>query len=286
VGIEDIASLTSKDRILLYLSDYPRMEDRYELPSELTQESIARSTGVQRKHLPQYLKDLMGDGLVIQRKAHIKDMKQRMNGYYLSPGGFVKSAELRDCIGNLVVAVTVNGKAKSMMVKEIDEATSIHITYCDIVTEAVLKGVLDMASLEKIESRRLKAIERKDEATDAYRRALATVWRDGKVTATERFLIEELRSILKVSVEQHGCLEAEIVKKLASDHVEFLRIYGGALEIALYDGHLAGPEVAILENLRKTLRISVEEHNELVNDIRYGLFGPPDGRDADGVGGK
>jgi hypothetical protein len=286
VGIEEIASLTSKDRILLYLSDYLRMDDRYELPVELTQESISRSTGIQRKHLPQYLKDLMGDGLVIQRKAHIKGMKQRMNGYYLSPSGSARTTELRDCIGDIIVPITVNGKARSMKVKDLDEATSIHITYCDIVTEAVQKGALDMGSLEKIESRKLKDIERKDEATHAYRRALTTVWRDGKVTATERFLIEELRAILKVSEEQHSFLEAEIVKKLATDHVEFLRIYGDALEIALSDGHLAGPEVNILESLRRTLRISVDEHNEMVRDIRLGLFGPADGVDADGIIGK
>lgn len=49
--LEELTSLTSKDRILLYLSDYQNMEDRYELPPDLIQQSIAYSTGVQRKHL-------------------------------------------------------------------------------------------------------------------------------------------------------------------------------------------------------------------------------------------
>ncbi len=90
MALEEITSLTSKDRILLYLSDFNRMEDRYELPVELIQESIAFGTGVQRKHLSQYLDDLMKDDLIVERKAHIKGMKQRMNGYYLSASGCAK----------------------------------------------------------------------------------------------------------------------------------------------------------------------------------------------------
>jgi tellurite resistance protein len=276
VGIDKLASLTSKDRILLYLSDYPRMEDRYELPSELTQESISESTGIQRKHLPQYLKDLIADGLVVQRKAHIKDMKQRMNGYYLSPLGSSKANSLRDALGALVVPIQMNGRTVEMKVFEIDEATSVHVTFCDIVTEAVRKGTLDMRSLEKIESERIETLERRDEATEAYRRALLTAWRDGKVTSTERFLIEELRMILKISDEQHRSLEGEILKKLAEDHMGFLRIYSGALEIALSDGNLDGPEVDILDKLRKMLRISRREHDDLVREIRRELFGPSD----------
>jgi tellurite resistance protein len=253
------------------------MEDRYELPCELIQESISNSTGIQRKHLPQYLKDLIGDGLVLQRKAHIKDMKQRMNGYYLSSSGFIKAKELRDAIGSLVVPVRMGDKFVQMKVSEIDEATSVHVTFCDIVTEAVQNGTLDMKSLEAIESKKIEVQERRDEATEAYRRALTTAWRDGRVTSTERFLIEELRSLLKITEEQHRCLECEILKKLAEDHMVFLRIYGGVLEIALNDGQLDGPEADILERLRKMLRISHEEHDDLVREIKLELFGPPGG---------
>jgi tellurite resistance protein len=262
------------------------MEDRYVLPSELTQESIASSTGIQRKHLPQYLKDLIGDGLVVQRKAHMKGMKQRMNGYYLSQNGFARSSELRERIGNLVVPVSVKGKAVRMKICEIDDATSIHITLCDIVTEAIMKGSLDLGSLETIESRRLQALKKKDGATEAYRRALATAWRDGRVTATERFLVEELRSLLKISEKKHGTLEIEILKTLAEDHMEFLRIYGEVLEIALSDGQIDGPEVDILESLRRMLRISREEHDNLVRETRMEMFGPADGVSADEVVGK
>ena len=274
VGIEEISSVTSKDRILLYLSDYIHVADRYELPAELTQESIANGTGIQRKHLPQYLKDLISGGLVVQRKARITDMKQRMNGYYLSSLGYARAEEMRTAINDIVVPVRFGDDVVEMPIGKIDETTSAHITFCDIVTEAVVNGCLDMASLENLEERRIDSIKSKDEATEAYRKALATAWRDGKVTATERFLINQLRETLKIPDDKHRSLECEILKKLAEDHMEFRRVYRHVLEIAMADGQIEGPEAEILKSLRRMLRISSEEHEMMVKELETELFGP------------
>lgn len=274
VGIEEISSVTSKDRILLYLSDYTHVADRYELPSGLTQESIANGTGIQRKHLPQYLKDLIVTGLVVQRKAHVKGMKQRMNGYYLSALGFSKADEMRQSLSGVVVPVKFPNQVVEMPLNKIDEATSVHITFCDIVTAAVVNGSLDMESLEGIEVRRIADLTASDEATEAYRKALSTAWRDGKVTATERYLIDQLRETLKISEEEHRSLECEILRKLAEDHMEFRRIYRQVLEIALADGQIEGAEKEILNTLRRMLRVSGEEHETMARELQTELFGP------------
>lgn len=259
---------------MLYLSDYIHMNDRYELPADLTQESIAYGCGIQRKHLSQYLADLIQDGLVAERKAHIHGMKQRMHGYYLTPLGHDRGKALKGRLGDLVVPVIVNRRTRTMKVSEIDDATSIHLTYCDIVREAIQDGALHMARLEEVEEKKRRALEKHEESTDSYKRALETAWRDGRVTATERFLIDELRKLLKISDEDHKALEAEILKKLAQDHMEFRRIYQRVLEIALADGLIDGPEAEILENLRRSMRISIKEHDELVEDVRAYLCGP------------
>jgi len=274
VGIEELTCLTSKERILLYLSDFVRLDDRYELPSGLTQESIASSSRIQRKHLPQYLKDLVDDDLIVQRKAHIQGMKQRMNGYYLSPSGTAKAAAIRNRLAGVAVQVVINDSTKIMRVDEIDDATSFHITFCDIVCEAIQVGRLDMSSLGRIETRKRSKMESSDRATQTYKRALKTAWRDGNVTATERFLIEELRTHLKISNEIHKELEKEIIKKVAQDHMEFIRIYRTIIEIGLGDGTLEGPEVEILEALRKMLRISMLEHEELLRETEASVCGP------------
>jgi len=132
-----------------------------------------------------------------------------------------------------------------------------------------------MARLETVETRKREALEEKEQDSDVYKRALQTAWRDGRVTATERFLVEELRKHLKISDEQHRLLENEIVKKLAQDHMEFRRIYRTVLEVALADRVISGPEASILEGLRRIMRISREEHDELVEEVEIAICGPP-----------
>jgi hypothetical protein len=273
--LESLTTLTSKERILLYLTDFRDVENRFELPADLTQQSIAYGTGIQRKHLSQYLSDLIDEGLVMDRKAHIQGMKQRMNGYYLSANGYSKGMSLRKRIGDEIVPVSQSGKIREMKVSDIEDATSIHITLCDIVREAIAGGVLDISVLETVESRKRQALEEKEQDTDIYKRALETVWNDGKVTATERFLVEELRKHLNITDEQHRTLESEIIKRLAQDRMEFRRIYKTVLEVALADRVISGPEEAILENLRRLMRLSRKEHEELLQEVELSICGPP-----------
>ncbi len=270
-----MTSLTSKDRILLYLIDFQNMEDRYELPADLTQQSVAYGTGIQRKHLSQYLDDLMEESLIVERKAHVQGMKQRMNGYYLTPSGFARASTLKSRMADVIVPVRMNGKLRDMMVKDIDDATSVHVTFCDIVREAIHGNGLEMEVLETVETRKREALEEKEQDSDIFRRALQTAWRDGRVTATERFLVEELRKHLNITEEQQRILESEIIKKLAQDHMEFRRIYRTVLEVALADRVIAGPEESILEQLRRVMRISRTEHEDLVKEAEASICGPP-----------
>ena len=275
MSLDELTCLTSKDRILLYLSDFMHMEERYELPANLTQQSIAYGTGVQRKHLSQYLDDLIEEGSIIERKAHIQGMKQRMNGYYLTSNGYGKASAMRERIGNVVVPVKLNGSTRQMKVMDIDDATSVHVTLCDIVREALLGKGLAMSTLETVESRKRAALEEKEQDSDVYKRALQTAWHDGRVTATERFLVEELRKHLNITDDQHRALEAEIIKRLAQDHMEFRRIYRTVLEVALADKKISGPEESILEGLRRVMLISRKEHEDLVKEVEISICGPP-----------
>src|SRR5439155_23196488 len=48
-------ALPTDDRILLYFSDFPNMEERYDLPHALSQKAIAFPGGIPRKHLARSL---------------------------------------------------------------------------------------------------------------------------------------------------------------------------------------------------------------------------------------
>lgn len=203
-----------------------------------------------------------------------------MNGYYLTAGGYARAMSIRERIEEVMVPVRTNGKTLQMKVRDIDDATSVHITLSDIVREAIQGGGLEMDRLEQVENLKREALEKKEQESDVYRRAILTAWRDGRVNATERFLVEELRKHLNITEEQHRKLEAEIIRRLAQDHMEFRRIYRTVLEVALADHEISGPEASILEGLRRVMRISHHEHEELVREVEVAVCGPP-GHDRD-----
>ena len=70
-------------------------------------------------------------------------------------------------------------------------------------------------------------------------------------------------------------MESEIIKSLAQDHMEFRRIYMAVLEVALADRVISGPEESILEQLRRMMRISRKEHDDLVREAEASICGPP-----------
>src|SRR3989442_13847296 len=88
---------------------------------------------------------------------------------------------------------------KEMSLEEIDRATSVHLTLPDIVREAMNVDELDLESLEGIDDRRKRAMDERVKRLEDYTRAVMTAWKDGRVTATERLLVEQLRENLGIS---------------------------------------------------------------------------------------
>ena len=76
-----------KERILLHLFDHNRFADAYEAPLEVTQTGIAEAVGTRDSHLAQYLKPLLSDGEMLERKSKIKEGPRRRKVYLLSVKG-------------------------------------------------------------------------------------------------------------------------------------------------------------------------------------------------------
>src|SRR2546425_3117518 len=123
------------------------MEDRFELPEALTQRAIAFAAGTQRKHLSRYLDDLVKEGMLEQKKAHVESQRQRMLAYYLTPRGWGRAMEIKQQLSLVHVPIRVKNEVKSMTLEEIDGATSVRLTFSDIVREALRVDMLDLAKL-------------------------------------------------------------------------------------------------------------------------------------------
>ena len=246
-------ALSTEDRILLYFSDFRNMEERYVLPQAMTQKAIAFAAGIQRKHLSRYLDEMVRDGYLVETKAHIEGEKQRMLAYYLAPRGWERAMAIKDRLATVKVPVLIAGIKKEMSLKEIDSATSVHLTFSDVVREAMNVDTLDLETLEGIDDRRKRAMDERVKRLEDYTRAVMTAWKDGRVTATERLLVEQLRENLGISREEQERIESEVMEEVLENRTG---IYAAVAEEALEDGPITDDERELLEALRKKLGLS------------------------------
>src|SRR5207245_9400981 len=207
-------ALTTEDRILLYFSDFRNMEERYVLPQALTQKAIEFAAGMQRKHRSRYLDEMVHDGFLTETKAHIEGEKQRMLAYYLAPRGWERAMGIKERLSKVRVPVKVAGVTKEMSLEEIARATYVHLPLSDIVREAMNVDELDLEYLEGIDDRRKRAMDERVKRLEEYTRAVMTAWKDGRVSATERLLVEQLRENLGISREEQERLESEVLEEV------------------------------------------------------------------------
>jgi hypothetical protein len=257
-------ALSTEDRILLYLADFRNLEDRYVLPQAVTQKAIAFTAGIQRKHLSRYLDEMVRDGLLVETKAHIEGEKQRMLAYYLAPRGWERAMAIKGRLSTLRIPVVVAGTTKDMSLEEIDRATSVHLTFSDIVREAMTVDRLDLEYLEGIDERRKRAMDDRVKRVEDYTRAVMTAWKDGRVTATERLLVEQLRDHLGISREEQERIESQVLEEVLENRSG---IYRAVAEEAVEDGPITKDERELLEVLRKKLGLSAHDCRDIEEGI-------------------
>ncbi len=253
---EPLLALNTEDRILLYLTDFRHMEERFVLPQALTQKAIAYAAGIQRKHLSRYLDEMAKAGYLVEAKGHVEGEKQRMLAYYLAPRGWERALAIKQRLAAIRVPVKLKDETKPMTLEEIDKATSAHLTFADIVREAMNVDTLDLEYLSGIDERRKREMDERVKDLEDYTRAVMTAWKDGRVTATERLLIEQLREHLGISREERDRIETQVVEEVLANREG---IYRAVAVEAVEQGPIAPTTRELLEALRKKLGLSDQD---------------------------
>jgi len=150
----------------------------------------------------------------------------------------------------------VKDETKAMSLDEIDKATSAHLTFADIVREAMNVDTLDLEYLSGIDGRRRREMDGRVKDLEDYPRAVMTAWKDGRVTATERLLIEQLREHLSISKEERDRIETQVVEEVLANREGIYRVV--AVE-ALEHGPIPPDIRELLEALRKKLGLSEQD---------------------------
>src|SRR3989449_411066 len=104
----------------------------------------------------------------------------------------------------------------------------------------------------------------KQRMLEDYTRAVMTAWKDGRVTATERLLVEQLRENLGISKEEQERIETQVMEEVLENRTG---IYRAVAEEALEEGPITEDERELLEVLRKKLGLSSQDCRRIEAEI-------------------
>jgi len=93
--------LTVRERILIHLAEHRSEDGEYRVPSDVTQSGLADAVGIAQKHVPQYVRTLISEGLLAERSAHVEGGRQRRKAYELTDRGRSEAAGLRGVLTDI-----------------------------------------------------------------------------------------------------------------------------------------------------------------------------------------
>lgn len=138
--------LTAKERVLLHLLDFARHLNTTEFPPELTSTGIAMAVGIDGRHVAQYLRPLVKEGLVLEKTARVRGALQRRKVYVLDAEGWRSATGIRERVLFLTVRVRDESGDRQATVAEILAATHGHRNILDVVREANGSGFVNLAA--------------------------------------------------------------------------------------------------------------------------------------------
>jgi predicted transcriptional regulator len=76
-----------RDRILVHLATFGLYETDHWAPTQVSQKGIARAVGISPKHIPQYVRPMINEGLVKESSSYIQGGRQHQKVYFLTSKG-------------------------------------------------------------------------------------------------------------------------------------------------------------------------------------------------------
>jgi predicted transcriptional regulator len=92
----EVRGLTVRDRILLHLATYEIYETDHWSPTQVSQKGIAKAVGILQRHIPQYVRPMIKEGLVEVRSNYIQGGKQHQKVYFLTSKGRTAAIWMRN----------------------------------------------------------------------------------------------------------------------------------------------------------------------------------------------
>ena len=141
--------LTAKERVLLHLLESAQPADEVEVSTAVTQEGLARGTGIGLRHLIQFIRPLIRDGLVHERTAHVTGKRQRMKVYGLTSTGRTSAIRLRETVKTQVVRIRDGDAVREGSLHEALRGIGARTSLLETVRQVEETGILDLEAARR-----------------------------------------------------------------------------------------------------------------------------------------
>ncbi len=141
----DVWNIGTDSKVLVHLLSFTGFRDEMVVPVEITQRGIAAATGVKLTHISRVVKNLVSDGLVEERKAHVHGIQRRVKVYFLTRKGLEKSEEIMERLEKIRFPALIDGRRKDANYREIKDRIAAGIL--EIMEILEKDGYVDVDSL-------------------------------------------------------------------------------------------------------------------------------------------
>lgn len=163
--------LSINDKILMLVSSFSQMKNEWEMPFTLTQQGIADSLNIARCNVSRALTKMMVEGVITERKAHIKGIRRMRNVYLPSTTGLVRVQELSSSLEGMPVPfVTSDGRTEQRTLSEIHKMTGGEYGYLELYDVFKKKGQITLRGIKKHEDKFVSLTERSPTITNFFGR--------------------------------------------------------------------------------------------------------------------
>jgi len=111
--------LTTAEKLLLNLTEYPSLEEPYAFPREKTQYGLSEKFGVARGYVSGELKKLMERGLVYYKVMRVVDARKLMKVYFRTPAGKTEAGRIAEMKNGHVVQETSDDGGNGGMISRL-----------------------------------------------------------------------------------------------------------------------------------------------------------------------
>ncbi|WP_455392790.1 tetratricopeptide repeat protein [[Eubacterium] cellulosolvens] len=116
-------SIPVQKQILLYLADFVKYKEAFEVDNAITQQGIAEVIGIRIEHVSRALKTLIDDGYLSVRSAHIQGINRKKKAFFSTEKGLKQAYDIKNWLNNKSILIRdLNGELIESSFKVLEKA--------------------------------------------------------------------------------------------------------------------------------------------------------------------